>query len=64
MDINDLRSLVTVLSFVAFIGIVVWAWSAKRKSSFDEAAQLPFDEDDEFSNGSRPSPNPKENNNE
>jgi len=46
MDINTIRSLVTVMSFAAFLGIVFWAWSAKRKSAFDEAARLPFDEDD------------------
>jgi cytochrome c oxidase cbb3-type subunit 4 len=42
MDLNDLRSLTTVLMFVAFIGIVVWAWAGKRRDSFDAAAQLPF----------------------
>lgn len=47
MDINSIRSLVTVLSLVAFLGIVLWAWSAKRKPAFDEAAQLPFADDEE-----------------
>jgi len=42
MDINDLRVVMTVLAFVAFIGIVVWAFSRKRKRDFDEAARLPF----------------------
>ena len=42
MDINDLRVIIAVLSFVAFVGIVVWAYSRKRKRDFDEAAQLPF----------------------
>lgn len=32
---------------VIFIGIVVWAWSGKRKRGFDEAARLPLDDDDE-----------------
>lgn len=45
MDINDMRSAVTVVSFLAFIGIVVWAWSRRNQSSFEEAAQLPFKED-------------------
>jgi len=31
---------------VVFIGIVLWAWSGKRKQSFDEAANIPFHEDD------------------
>jgi len=42
MDINDFRSLFTVLMFIAFIAIWVWAWSSKRKKSFSEAANLPF----------------------
>ena len=42
MDVNDLRVMVTVLSFVAFIGIVVWSLAARRRQGFDEAAQLPF----------------------
>ncbi len=46
MDINDLRSLFTVLAFVAFIGIVVWAYSGRRKKAFDEAAMLPFTDDE------------------
>jgi cytochrome c oxidase cbb3-type subunit IV len=46
MDINDLRMVITVLAFVAFIGIVFWAYSRKRKREFDEAANLPFREDD------------------
>jgi cytochrome c oxidase cbb3-type subunit IV len=42
MDVNELRILVTVLSFIVFIGIVVWAWSRGNSERFDEAAQLPF----------------------
>ena len=46
MDINLLRSIVTVLAFVIFIGIVIWAWSARNRERFDEAAQLPFEQQD------------------
>jgi cytochrome c oxidase cbb3-type subunit 4 len=42
MDINDMRSIVTVLSLVSFVGIIVWAWSKKNQAGFDEAAHLPF----------------------
>ncbi len=45
MDINDLRSVMTVLSFGLFAGIVWWAYSAHRRASFDEAAQIPLDDD-------------------
>lgn len=42
MDVNDLRSAVTVVSLLTFVGIVVWAWSKRNRAAFDEAAQLPF----------------------
>ena len=45
MDINLLRSIVTLLAFVLFIGIVVWAWSSRNKTRFEEAARLPFEDD-------------------
>ncbi|HET9821116.1 MAG TPA: cbb3-type cytochrome c oxidase subunit 3 [Burkholderiaceae bacterium] len=45
MDINDIRSLTTVASFVLFVGLVIWSWQAKRRSAFDEAARLPFAEE-------------------
>ena len=47
MDINDLRGLSTLFLFVSFIGLCIWAYSSKRKKSFNEAANLPFaDEED------------------
>jgi len=46
MDLNDVRTVVTVLSFGAFIGIVWWAYSSRRKSAYDEAARIPLDDDD------------------
>ena len=42
MDINDARSLITVLAFATFIGIVIWAYGRGRKAAFDEAAALPL----------------------
>ena len=45
MDLNDLRSLATVLMFLLFVGIVVWAWSRKRVGDFASAQQLPFEGD-------------------
>ena len=42
MDVNELRSITTTFMFVVFLGIVVWAWSGRRRAAFDEAAQLPF----------------------
>jgi cytochrome c oxidase cbb3-type subunit 4 len=49
MDIDTLRSIVTVVAFLAFIAIVLWAYSDRSKTGFDQAARLPFDEDDDRS---------------
>ena len=45
MDLNDLHVLWTLLSFAAFLGIVFWAYSRKRKARFDEAARLALDDE-------------------
>ena len=42
MDINDLRSVVTLVSFAVFAGIATWAWWPGRRSDFEQAANLPF----------------------
>ncbi|HPO20293.1 MAG TPA: CcoQ/FixQ family Cbb3-type cytochrome c oxidase assembly chaperone [Rubrivivax sp.] len=55
MDVNDLRILVMVLSLVLFLGIWAWAWSHKRKAAFDDAARLPFLDDEPLA-GSRGEP--------
>lgn len=47
MDINDVRSAVTVISFLTFLGIVAWAWSKRNKKAFDDAANLPFQDDEQ-----------------
>ena len=41
-DINTLRGLSTLFLLVAFLGLVAWAYSNKRKKDFEEAANLPF----------------------
>lgn len=46
MDINDLRGISTGFLLVSFIGLIVWAWGKKQKPQFDEAADLPFADDD------------------
>lgn len=35
----------TIVVMVVFIGIVLWAWSGNRAQAFEEAAQIPFNED-------------------
>ncbi|ARU56325.1 MAG: cbb3-type cytochrome c oxidase subunit 3 [Pseudomonadales bacterium] len=46
MDINTVRGISTILVMIAFIGVCLWAYSSRRKSQFDEASNLPFDDDD------------------
>jgi len=45
MDITTLRTAATVVSFIAFIGIIFWTMDRKKTPDFDEAAQLPFLDD-------------------
>jgi cytochrome c oxidase cbb3-type subunit IV len=44
MDINLIRSIVTVAAFAAFLGIVWWAYAPSRRARFERDARLPFDE--------------------
>ena len=52
MDIDLIRGILTVIIFIAFIGIWAWAWSSRRKTDFDASAALPL-EDDGFINNER-----------
>ena len=45
MDITTMRVLVTLTSFACFAGIWIWAYSLRNQARFDEAAQLPFQQD-------------------
>ena len=44
--INLIRIIFTVLSFVCFLLIAFWAYSKTSKKQFDEAANLPFADDE------------------
>jgi len=46
VDINLLRSLVTVAALAAFLGIVWWAYGPARKERFERDGRLPLDEED------------------
>jgi cytochrome c oxidase cbb3-type subunit 4 len=45
MDYSFLSSIMTVVSFVVFVSIVVWAWSGKRREDFEAAARVPLEDD-------------------
>ena len=46
MDIEQLfdsaSSAMTVISFVTFLGILLWTFAVKGRADFDAAATLPF----------------------
>ena len=46
MELNDLRVVLTVLGFIGFIAIVVWAYSRGARKGFREASELPFADQD------------------
>lgn len=48
MDTNTLRSIATVLAFLAFIAIFWWVFSKNRKSGYEDAANLPFADDEDM----------------
>ena len=48
MNVHTLEGIGTILTMIAFLGICVWAYSGRRKAQFDEAANLPFADDNEL----------------
>ena len=45
MDIGTVRGLITLVLMLAFIGLVFWAYSKRRKADFDEMAHMPLQDD-------------------
>ena len=45
MDVNTLRVVATLASFATFIAIWAWAWRRSNRDRFDEAGQIPFQQD-------------------
>jgi cytochrome c oxidase cbb3-type subunit 4 len=45
MDVNTLRIVATLVAFGTFLGIAAWAYARSNRSRFEEAAQLPFEQD-------------------
>ncbi|HBZ05838.1 MULTISPECIES: cbb3-type cytochrome oxidase subunit 3 [Massilia] len=44
---DSASSVMTVVSFATFMGIVLWTFLLKRSADFDRAAALPFADDKE-----------------
>jgi cytochrome c oxidase cbb3-type subunit IV len=47
VSIGLVHGLWTLLIFVIFILIVAYVWNRDRRSHFEEAGRIPFDEEDE-----------------
>ncbi|MDO6461448.1 cbb3-type cytochrome c oxidase subunit 3 [Granulosicoccaceae sp. 1_MG-2023] len=47
MTYDDIRGIGTLLAMLAFLAVVIWAWSKNRKQSFKDAANQIFDNDEE-----------------
>ncbi|MCC2615705.1 cbb3-type cytochrome c oxidase subunit 3 [Aestuariibacter halophilus] len=45
MDYGLVGSIFTVVVFVCFMGIVLWAFSKRAKTRFDQAQNLVFDDE-------------------
>ena len=41
-----LQGIWTIIVMVVFVGIVIWAWSGKRKREFEDASNIPFNEEE------------------
>lgn len=51
METLSFHSLWTVIIFISFIGIFIWAYSKRREKEFDEAANMIFTEDKKETRG-------------
>jgi cytochrome c oxidase cbb3-type subunit 4 len=47
MDLNLIRSLVTVAALAAFLGIVWWAYSPSRRKRLEDAGRSVLEENDQ-----------------
>jgi len=41
-NLTDARSIITLVSFLTFIGIMWWVYIRHKAEDFDQAANLPF----------------------
>jgi cytochrome c oxidase cbb3-type subunit 4 len=45
VEIGTVRGLVTLALLIAFVALVIWAWSKRRKADFDKLARMPLEDD-------------------
>jgi len=46
MDISIVHSIWTVVVLLIFTGILIWAYSNKHRQEFEDAGNIPLEEDD------------------
>jgi len=61
--ITQIQVIWTVVVMIIFLAIVFWAWSGRRKESFDEAANIPLEDEDFIEEKASTAENNKENSN-
>ena len=44
LDVELLSGIVTLVWFLAFVGLCVWAWSPRRHRDYTAAARMPLDD--------------------
>jgi cytochrome c oxidase cbb3-type subunit 4 len=44
--LDNASSIMTLVSFLTFLGILAWTYNKRRTADFDEAALLPFTEEE------------------
>jgi cytochrome c oxidase cbb3-type subunit IV len=45
MTSGTLSGIVTAVLMVLFIGVCIWAWSARRRAQFERASRMPLEND-------------------
>jgi cytochrome c oxidase cbb3-type subunit IV len=45
MDVNTLRIAATLACMAIFAGILYWTFAGRNRARFQEAAQIPFEQD-------------------
>ena len=50
---SSASSVMTVISFSTFVGILLWTFVLKRGTDFEQAAALPFADEDDQMKGER-----------
>jgi cytochrome c oxidase cbb3-type subunit 4 len=54
MIATTLHIIWTLIAFTLFVGVVIWAWSGKRKQDFEVLANLPLEDDQPGNRGQTP----------